>query len=52
MVIGKIEGKRGIGRKKVSWLRHIRHWTGLNYEELIKAAGDRERFAEVIANIY
>lgn len=24
---GKINGKRGIGRKQISWLRNIRHWT-------------------------
>jgi len=27
---GKIEGKRGLGRKKLSWLRNFRHWTGFN----------------------
>jgi len=25
----KIEKKRGIGRKKMSWLRNVRLWTGL-----------------------
>lgn len=40
---GKIEGRRGIGRKKLSWLRNIRQWTGIrNYETLRNAARNRE----------
>ena len=27
---GKIEGRRDIGRKKLSWLQNIRHWTELH----------------------
>lgn len=40
---GKIEGgRRGIGRKKLSWLRNIRHWTGIkDFQELQNAAIDR-----------
>lgn len=39
---GKIEGKRGIGRKKLSWLRNIRHWTGINdFGSLRDAANNR-----------
>jgi len=30
LIEGKIECRRGIGRKKMSWLRNIRQWTGLN----------------------
>jgi len=29
IIEGKIKGKRGIGRKKMSWLRNVRQWTGL-----------------------
>lgn len=52
VVKGKIEGRRGVGRKKLSWIRNIRNWTGLNYEELIRAAENRELFAIVIANLH
>lgn len=40
---GKIEGgKRGIGRKKLSWLRNIRQWTGIqSFQELQSAAVNR-----------
>lgn len=48
---GKIEGKRGIGRKKYSWLKNIRDWTGLDAHTLFKAAQDREEYAKIVANI-
>jgi hypothetical protein len=39
---GKIEGRRGLGRKKMSWLRNIRQWTGIHsYEMLRNAAKNR-----------
>ena len=40
---GKIEGgKRGLGRKKLSWLRNIRQWTGTeNFQDLQTAAVER-----------
>lgn len=41
---GKIEGgKRGIGRRKLSWLRNIRHWTGIkDFQTLQNAAMIRD----------
>ena len=40
---GKIEGgRRGIGRKTMSWLRNIRNWTGISsIGELCRAAETR-----------
>jgi hypothetical protein len=26
---GKIEGRRGRGRRKISWLNNVRKWTGI-----------------------
>lgn len=49
---GKIEGRRGIGRKQMSWLRNIRSWTGIrSIGELVRLASDREQFANLIYNI-
>lgn len=45
---GKIEGKRWIGRKQLSWLRNIRHWTGRTVEELFHVATDREAFQQIV----
>jgi len=49
----KIEGRRGMGRKKLSWLWNIRQWTGVNdVQTLIHTAMDREQMENVIANIH
>lgn len=53
IIEGKIEGRRGIGRKKMSWLRNIRQWTGLhNIQTLIHTARDRVAMENVVANIH
>lgn len=52
IVEGKIEGRRGVGRKQMSWLRNLREWTGLRtIGDLIHTATDREAYRNVIANI-
>jgi len=52
IIEGKIEGKRGIGRKKMSWLRNVRQWTGLRtIQELMHTIRrKREEWTNVIAN--
>lgn len=53
LIEGKIEGRRGIGRKKMSWLRNIRQWTGLrDVQSLIHTARNKEQMENVIANIH
>lgn len=53
IIEGKIEGRRGIGRKQMAWLRNIREWTGLrSIGELIHTASDREMYKHVIANVH
>ena len=43
IIQGKIEGKRGPGRRKNSWMKNIRQWTGMDsVAELIRAAESRE----------
>lgn len=48
---GKIEGRRGLGRRKCSWLKNIREWTGLDTCTLLRAARNREEFAGIVANL-
>lgn len=48
IIQGKVEGTRWIGRKKLSWLRNIRQWTGLQPEHLFRAAADRDRFQNIV----
>ncbi|CAG9826955.1 unnamed protein product [Diabrotica balteata] len=45
---GNIDGKRGIGRKKYSWLRNLRQWIGLSADKLLHAAQDRERYRQIV----
>jgi len=47
----KIEGRRGVRRKKLSWLCNIRQWTELRtVKELIYTARNREKMQNVIIN--
>lgn len=49
---GKIEGRRGRGRKRKSWLKNIREWLGItNAGAIFRAAEDREKFAVMVANL-
>lgn len=49
---GKIDGRRGVGRKQMSWLRNIRDWTGVREAgELFRLAEDRDAFSQVVANV-
>ncbi|CAG9834829.1 unnamed protein product [Diabrotica balteata] len=36
LIEGKVEGKRGPGRRQASWLKNIREWTGLDSQSLIR----------------
>lgn len=52
VMMGKIEGKRGRGRRKKSWMRNIREWTGItSVEELFRLARNAQQFAELTANL-
>lgn len=51
IIKGKFEGRRRIGRKKLSWLRNIKNWSGLSVEELFEIATDRERYKELVNRI-
>ena len=51
IIKGKIEGRRGPGRRQISWMRNIREWTGMDTQTLIRIAENREEFALVIANL-
>ncbi|KAI8436964.1 hypothetical protein MSG28_010381 [Choristoneura fumiferana] len=51
---GPKERERGaVGRRKKSWLRNIREWTGVkSAAELFRVAKDRIRCAELTANLH
>lgn len=51
IIIGKVAGKKGVGRWKKSWMRNIEKWTGIAKEaQLFNLARDREKYAKLTAN--
>lgn len=52
IMMGKIAGKRGVGRRRKSWLRNIREWTGVtSAAELFRIARDRDKFSTLMSNL-
>ena len=51
VVQGKVEGKRGPGRRRTSWLKNLRQWSGKTSIELFRTAADRIKWAMMIANV-
>ena len=48
---GKIEGKRGRGRRRKSWIENIVESSGMKINECSKIARDRERWYSVTSNL-
>lgn len=48
---GRVEGRRGPGRRRISWLANLRKWFGVTSIELFRAAANKARIAMMIANI-
>jgi Reverse transcriptase (RNA-dependent DNA polymerase) len=48
---GKVLGKRGPGRRRISWLKNLRTWFGASTTGLFRAAADKVRIAMMVANI-
>ncbi|KAF0766394.1 Uncharacterized protein FWK35_00004205 [Aphis craccivora] len=48
---GKIEGKRSVGRRRISWLKNLRDWYNTTSTDLFRASLDRNSIANVISNI-
>ncbi|CAH2242185.1 jg22897 [Pararge aegeria aegeria] len=49
IMMGKVAGRRGVGRRKKSWLRNIREWTGIASAELFRLAKNRQEFTKLTA---
>lgn len=54
IMMGKVVGRRRVGRKRKSWLRDIREWTGItNASELFHLAKeDGDRFRQLVADLH
>ncbi|KAL0829312.1 hypothetical protein ABMA28_004110 [Loxostege sticticalis] len=52
IMMGKVAGKRRVGRRKKLWLRNIRDWTGIeSAAQLFRLARDQEEYAKLTANL-
>ncbi|CAH2241180.1 jg3246 [Pararge aegeria aegeria] len=52
IMMGRVAGRRGVGRRKKSWLRNIREWTEIaSAAELFRLAKDRQEFTKLTANL-
>lgn len=48
---GKINSKRGPGRRRISWLANLREWFGKTSAELFRLATNKIIIANMIANV-
>lgn len=48
---GKVHGRRGPGRRRISWLHNLRTWFSLSTTGLFRAAANKIRIAMLVANI-
>lgn len=52
ILMGKVPGRRRVGRPRKTWLSNIKEWTGVaTVEQLFRLARDRVRCAELTANL-
>lgn len=48
---GKIEGRRGPGRRRISWIKNLRSWFNQSTKSLFRAAVDKVKIAIMLANV-
>ena len=46
---GKVSGLRGRGRPRTTWTTNIMRWTGLDYEQAVRLAQDRQKWRTIQA---
>ena len=47
----KVLGKRGVGRPRISWLRNLKTWFGMNTTDLFRAAVQNVKIVCMISKI-
>lgn len=51
IIQGKIDSKRGPGRRRTSWLKNLRQWFGRSTTSLFRAAASKIKIAMLVANL-
>ena len=49
---GTVKGPRIRGRQKKRWVDNIKEWTGMGFEDSLRAAEDRKRWKGIIATSF
>jgi exonuclease III len=47
---GKVEGKRGRGRPRRTWMNDVTEWTSLSVHEVTRKAKDRQEWRKIVNN--
>jgi hypothetical protein len=48
---GRIQGRRSIGRRRISWLKNLREWFNCSSLQLFRAAANKVTIAVMISNL-
>ena len=48
---GKVNGKIGKGRARITWMENIKMWTELKYSECVRPAEDREKWKATVVDL-
>ncbi|KAI5732349.1 hypothetical protein M8J77_025368 [Diaphorina citri] len=51
IIQGKIDGRGGPGRRRISWLHNLRKWTEKTSAELFHIAVNKVKLVRLVANI-
>lgn len=51
IIQGKVQGKRGVGRRRISWLKNLRTWFSKTTTQLFRAAVNKVIIAKMVADI-
>ena len=46
-----MNGKRGKGRPRITWMENMKLWRELKYSECVRLAEDRERWKAMVAKL-
>ena len=51
IIQGKIQGRRGPGRRRTSWLKNLREWYGVNSATLFRVAANKIKIMLMIPDV-
>jgi hypothetical protein len=49
---GKVKGKEGVGKRRISWLKKVRTWFSMTTIEVFPASVNKVKLTNLIANVW